>query len=92
MIHGGCWLAQYHVAHIRKLAAAFANEGIATWTLEYRRVGDPGGGWPGTFDDIAAGADHLLSLAGDHHIDLDRVVVAGHSAGKRSGSNSGSIR
>ena len=80
-IHGGCWLAQYDIAHIRKLAAAFADEGIATWTLEYRRVGGPGGGWPGTFDDIATGADHLLTLAAKFNIDLKRVIVAGHSAG-----------
>ena len=81
LIHGGCWLSQYDIAHIRKLAAAFADEGIATWALEYRRVGDPGGGWPGTFDDIAAGADHLLILAEPFNIDLNRAIVAGHSAG-----------
>ena len=81
LIHGGCWLAEYDIAHIRKLAAAFADEGFATWALEYRRVGNPGGGWPGTFDDIAAGADHLLTLAAQFNIDLDRVIVGGHSAG-----------
>ena len=81
LIHGGCWLAQYDIAHIRKLAAAFTSEGIATWTIEYRRVGDPGGGWTGTFDDIDAGADHLATIAGQFNLDLNRVVVAGHSAG-----------
>lgn len=81
LIHGGCWLAQYDIAHIRKLAAALTKAGIATWTIEYRRVGDPGGGWPGTFDDVANATDHLLMLAGQHDLDLDRVLVAGHSAG-----------
>ena len=81
LIHGGCWLSQYDIAHIRKLAAALTAEGIATWTIEYRRVGDEGGGWPGTFDDIDAGADHLVSLAEQYNLDLDCVVVAGHSAG-----------
>lgn len=81
LIHGGCWLAEYDLSHIRKLAAAFTAEGIATWTIEYRRVGDPGGGWPGTFDDVANGADHLAELAGQFRLDLDRVLVAGHSAG-----------
>ena len=81
LIHGGCWLSAYDIAHIRKLAAAFTKEGIATWTIEYRRVGDPGGGWPGTFDDVDAGADHLATLAGQFNLDLDRVIVAGHSAG-----------
>ncbi len=81
LIHGGCWLAQYDIAHIRTLAAAFTAAGVATWAIEYRRVGDPGGGWPGTFDDVAAGADQLLTLAGRFDLDLGRIVVAGHSAG-----------
>jgi len=81
LIHGGCWLADYDIAHIRKLAAAFTAEGIATWTIEYRRVGDPGGGWPGTFDDVANAADHLMTIAGSYSLDMDRVLVAGHSAG-----------
>jgi len=81
LVHGGCWLAAYDIAHIRKLAAAFTAAGFATWTMEYRRVGDPGGGWPGTFDDVAAGADHVVLLAEQFKLDLDRVIVAGHSAG-----------
>lgn len=81
LIHGGCWLAEYDIKHIRKLAAAFTAAGFATWTIEYRRVGDPGGGWPGTFDDIANGTDHLVTLAGQFKLDLDSVLVAGHSAG-----------
>ena len=81
LIHGGCWLAEYDIRHIRKLAAAFTAAGIATWSIEYRRVGDHGGGWPGTFDDVAAGADHLVKLAGQFNLDLNRVVAAGHSAG-----------
>jgi len=81
LIHGGCWKAEYDIAHIRKLAAAFTAEGFATWTLEYRRVGDPGGGWPGTFDDAANGADFLIGLTGRFDLDPDRVILAGHSAG-----------
>jgi acetyl esterase/lipase len=81
LIHGGCWMAQHDVSHIRKLAAAFTAEGFATWTLEYRRVGDAGGGWTGTFDDIAKGADLTVDLAGPFDLDPDRIVVAGHSAG-----------
>jgi len=81
LIHGGCWLAQHDVAHIRKLAAAFTSEGFATWTLEYRRIGDAGGGWTGTFDDVAAGADFALDLAERFGLDPGRIIVAGHSAG-----------
>ena len=80
-IHGGCWLAEYTIDHSRALANAFAKRGIAVWNLEYRRVGDSGGGWPGTFLDIGNGADHLKLLAKDHPLDLSRVVAMGHSAG-----------
>jgi acetyl esterase/lipase len=80
-IHGGCWLAEYDITHSSKLTDALARNGIATWSLEYRRVGDEGGGWPGTFQDIAAGADYLRTIAADYDLDLDRVIVSGHSAG-----------
>lgn len=81
LLHGGCWLAEYDITHIRKLAAAITTSGVATWTLEYRRVGNPGGGWPGTFQDIARGADALRSVADEYQLDLERVVAVGHSAG-----------
>lgn len=80
-IHGGCWMSEYDIAHSRKLAAAFPAAGIASWSLEYRRIGDPGGGWPGTFDDIEAGYAHLVSLVEPYSLDRDRVIVSGHSAG-----------
>ena len=48
---------------------------------QYRRLGDPGGGWPGTFEDVGRGADHLREVARAHPLDLDRVVALGHSAG-----------
>jgi dipeptidyl aminopeptidase/acylaminoacyl peptidase len=51
------------------------------WNIEYRRVGEEGGGWPGTFEDVGAAIDHLEVLAEEEPIDLDRVVVVGHSAG-----------
>lgn len=81
VIHGGYWRAQYDLVHIRHLCQALADEGIAAWSLEYRRLGNPGGGWPGTFDDVRAGAAHLLKIAAEHRLDRDRVVAMGHSAG-----------
>jgi acetyl esterase/lipase len=81
LVHGGCWEAPWGFDHVRSLAAALTREGYATWSLEYRRLGDPGGGWPGTLEDVALGADHLRSIAAAHHLDLDRVVAVGHSAG-----------
>lgn len=81
LIHGGCWRAEYDVTHIAPLATALAGEGWAVWAIEYRRVGSPGGGWPGTFLDVGAAIDHLRTIADAHHLDLFRVVTAGHSAG-----------
>ena len=80
-LHGGCWLSQYDIAHAAALEQALADSGVAVWSLEYRRVGNAGGGWPGTWQDVARGADHLRALAGRYPLDLTRVIAAGHSAG-----------
>ena len=80
-VHGGCYLSRYTIAHAAALEQAFADSGYAVWSIEYRRVGDDGGGWPGTFQDVAAGADHLRALAPTYSLDSSRVVAAGHSAG-----------
>jgi acetyl esterase/lipase len=81
VLHGGCWQAPWGLDHVRSFCAALTAEGVATWSLEYRRLGDPGGGWPGTFEDVARGADHLRAVATRHPLDLGRVVALGHSAG-----------
>jgi acetyl esterase/lipase len=81
LLHGGFWRAGRTLELLRPLAADLAGRGFAAWNLEYRRVGQPGGGWPGTCEDVAAGLDHLAGLAGRAPLDLDRLVVAGHSAG-----------
>lgn len=83
-IHGGCYLAEYSIDHAGALEQALADAGYAVWSLEYRRIGDAGGGWPGTFQDLARGADHLKTLAAKYSLDLTRVVAAGHSAGGNS--------
>jgi acetyl esterase/lipase len=82
LIHGGCFKAAY--ATNRDLAAmadALKGDGIATWNIEYRRVGQPGGGWPGTYIDVGRAVDYLQVLAREYPLDLRRVVVVGHSAG-----------
>ncbi len=81
LVHGGCWLAQYNLGHLAAMAQDLADNGLATWTLEFRRVGDEGGGWPGTFLDVANGTDYVRKVAAENRLDLNRVVVAGHSAG-----------
>ena len=89
VIHGGCWLAKVPdldarvvaIDNMRPLATALTDAGIATWNIEYRRLGHPGGGWPGTFQDVARGADFVRTLAADNQLDLSRTVAIGHSAG-----------
>jgi acetyl esterase/lipase len=81
VLHGGCWLSQYGLDYMGHGAADLTAAGVATWTLEYRRIGNPGGGWPGTFEDVAHGADALRTLAKKYQLDLKRVVATGHSAG-----------
>lgn len=64
IIHGGCWVSKFaDYKNIAALADALRDEGIATWSIEYRRTDNAGGGWPGTFQDIAAAADLLPSVA-----------------------------
>lgn len=81
VIHGGCWLAEYDLAYMSALADRLAADGFATWSIEFRRVGDEGGGWPGTFSDVAAAADALRGLAEEYPLNLERAAVIGHSAG-----------
>jgi acetyl esterase/lipase len=62
-------------------AGDLRRRGIAVWNIEYRGVDQPGGGYPGTFQDVAAGADALRAAASRYDLDLRRVVAVGHSAG-----------
>ena len=80
-LHGGFWRARYDLTYMGHLCAALAAVGIAAWNVEYRRLGQEGGGWPGTFEDAARAADHLPALAERYSLDLQRVVAVGHSAG-----------
>ena len=80
-IHGGCWLSFADLEHLGRFSAAFADAGIAVWSIEYRRVDSPGGGWPNTFLDVGSGIDFLRSVEPEYRLDLTRVVVVGHSAG-----------
>jgi len=89
IVHGGCWVAKLgnldeHIVAldlVRPIAAALTAMGIATWNIEYRRLGNPGGGWPGSFEDVARGTDYLRKIARENNLDLARVVTMGHSAG-----------
>ena len=82
LLHGGHWKTGLGKLTCRPLARDLARRGFAAWNLEYRRLGSGrggGGGWPETFEDVAAGIDALASL--DAALDLSRVSFVGHSAG-----------
>jgi acetyl esterase/lipase len=89
LIHGGCWKAELpgldpratSLDLLRPIAAALPETGIATWNIEYHRVGNEGGGWPGTYHDIGRAIDFLRTIAAKHSLDTNRVIVGGHSAG-----------
>lgn len=81
VIHGGFWRAAYNLDHMGHLCAALAKLGIATWNLEYRRIGHTGGGWPGTGADVLKGAGKLVEIADDYALRTDRVIAIGYSAG-----------
>jgi acetyl esterase/lipase len=74
-IHGGFWRAKYDLSHANPFCAELAAMGIATANVEYRRIGQPGGGWPGTFEDVVAGLKCASEYFGN------TPVVVGHSAG-----------
>jgi acetyl esterase/lipase len=81
VVHGGFWRAAYSLDHIGHLCASLTTTGLATVSLEYRRLGERGGGWPGTMLDVAAGLDSLREIAPNYGLDLRRLVTIGHSAG-----------
>lgn len=82
LFHGGFWRMPYDLSQMAAVAGDLSAAGYVVWNLEYRRIGAPGGGFPGSLEDAAAGIDHLATLAGEFgQIDLHRVVAVGHSAG-----------
>jgi acetyl esterase/lipase len=82
VIHGGCYQKRFADLHIMDaMSTALTGEGLATWNIEYRKIDEPGGAWPGMFRDVAAGVDYLRELAPKFPLDLTRVIAVGHSAG-----------
>jgi len=81
LLHGGCYGDYAAADYTAPMASALLKEGWATWNVEYRREQEPGGGWPGTFLDAGNGVDALRQAAARYPLNLDRVVLMGHSAG-----------
>jgi acetyl esterase/lipase len=74
VLHGGAWKATYNLIHLAHLCIALRESGLSTFNVEYRRVGDPGGGWPGSLGDVLLAVEHARTLE-------SRLVLVGHSAG-----------
>lgn len=82
LVHGGCWTKEFGgITQLRNMAGALAARGIAVWNVEYRRVDEDGGGYPGMYLDMHAALDTLEQQASRHKLDLTRIVAVGHSAG-----------
>jgi acetyl esterase/lipase len=80
-VHGGFWRNRYDLAHAGHFCAALSASGFTTWNIEYRRVGDKGGGWPGTLDDVRLAWNFIPQLALKQGIGADNIILTGHSAG-----------
>lgn len=80
LLHGGCWLSAYDIKHTYAVSTGLAQAGFNVWSIEYRRSGESGGGWPITYDDVKAG---ILSAStyNQGEFTLENAVVVGHSAG-----------
>lgn len=82
MVHGGCWQTDIAEADIMNyIADDLRSHGIAVWNIEYRGIDRPGGGYPGTFQDVAKAADLLATAGAKYRLKTDRIVAIGHSAG-----------
>ena len=83
LIHGGFWRTPFDRELMEPLAEDLAARGIAAWNIDYRRVGDGGGGneWRVTLDDVSASLDQLGAVSAEFPLDTDRTALIGHSAG-----------
>jgi acetyl esterase/lipase len=89
LVHGDCWSAKLEnlpdavtsFELLRPVASALVEAGVASWNIEYRRLGNEGGGWPGTYLDISHATDLLRDIATRYDLDLNRVIAIGHSSG-----------
>lgn len=75
LIHGGCWSNAYDRNHTLPMAEALSTLGYDVWVPEYRRVGDEGGGWPGSLQDIITAVEFVTDKTGQ------QPILVGHSAG-----------
>ncbi|MCX2696212.1 alpha/beta hydrolase [Ochrobactrum chromiisoli] len=80
-VHGGGWLADWSKDYATPFVEALTETGVATWDIEFRRLGNRNGGYPGTFQDVGLAADHLRNLALKYALNINKVIAVGHSTG-----------
>lgn len=82
LVHGGCWTVAFGgIRQMHNVAGALQKQGIAVWNVEYRRVDETGGGYPGTYLDINGALQALEAQANKYQLDTTRIAAMGHSAG-----------
>lgn len=81
LIHGGFWKEEYGLDYFGHVAGALCSVGFVVANIEYRRVGEGDGGWPGTFEDVAAAARFVVDNGDEWNLDRSRLIALGHSAG-----------
>jgi len=80
-ISGGCYVTRYGgPAQVRPVLAELRDQGVAVWSVGYRRS-DEGGTFPNMFTDVATAIDRLKTEGPRLGLDLSRIVFVGHSAG-----------
>jgi len=81
IVHGGCWSTRFGLHLMDAMAERLTELGLATWNIEFRRVGQKGSAWPDTFDDVAFALRYVDNLSDKYNLDTDRIVLVGHSSG-----------
>ena len=78
LVHGGCWNSKFGgIVQMRHMAGELQKRGVAVWNVEYRRLDEDGGGYPGTFRDMNAAMNELRTVAAARGLDLTRLVAVG---------------
>lgn len=81
LVHGGGWQQDLDLSQFARMSRTLADRGLAVWNIEYRRGPD---NWANTLTDVDDATEALATVGQDAaggRLDLDRVHLAGHSAG-----------
>lgn len=81
IVHGGCWTTRFGLHLMDAMAEQLTKSGLATWNIEFRRVGQSDSAWPDTFDDVALALRYVDNLSSEYDLDTDSIIIVGHSSG-----------